>query len=141
MMLDLTEEETDALARLLSRTIDDDRYPLSPRIHTLKTVLAKIRPEPVREPLPRQRSMRHRELLAPNGNGADRLRLRLTARCAANNVATADLNKEGGAMQLPRTPLTFVVLGGLTGCYPPTPSTYAPLPALTFGDELILSAP
>jgi hypothetical protein len=52
MMLDLTEEETDALARLLSRTIDDDRYPLSPRIHTLKTVLAKIRPEPVREPLP-----------------------------------------------------------------------------------------
>ena len=30
-------------------------------------------------------------------------------------------------MQLPRTPLAFVVLGGLTGCYPPTPSTYAPL--------------
>src|SRR5205807_10177379 len=30
MMLDLTNEETDALARLLSRTIDDDRYPLSP---------------------------------------------------------------------------------------------------------------
>jgi hypothetical protein len=29
-MLDLTDEETDALARLLSRTIDDDRYPLSP---------------------------------------------------------------------------------------------------------------
>src|SRR5947209_1963361 len=52
MMLDLTEEETDALARLLSRTIDDDRYPLSPRIHTLNTVLAKIRPEPAREPLP-----------------------------------------------------------------------------------------
>jgi hypothetical protein len=32
MMLDLTEEETEALARLLSRTINDDRYPLSPRI-------------------------------------------------------------------------------------------------------------
>ena len=44
-MLDLTEEETAALARLLSRTIDDDRYPLSPRIQTLKAVLAKIRPE------------------------------------------------------------------------------------------------
>jgi hypothetical protein len=29
MMLDLTEEEIDALAKLLSRTIDDDRYPLS----------------------------------------------------------------------------------------------------------------
>jgi hypothetical protein len=27
MMLDLTDEETDALAGLLSRTIDDDRYP------------------------------------------------------------------------------------------------------------------
>jgi hypothetical protein len=52
MMLDLTDEETDALARLLSRTIDDDRYPLSPRIQSLKGILAKIRPEPVREPLP-----------------------------------------------------------------------------------------
>jgi hypothetical protein len=52
MMLDLTEEETDALAKLLSRTIDDDRYPLSPRIQRLKGILAKIRPEPVREPLP-----------------------------------------------------------------------------------------
>jgi hypothetical protein len=51
MMLDLTEEETDALAKLLSRTIDDDRYPLSPRIRTLKGILAKIRPEPMREPL------------------------------------------------------------------------------------------
>jgi len=51
-MLDLTEEETDALAKLLSRTIDDDRYPLSPRIQSLKTILAKLRPEPAREPLP-----------------------------------------------------------------------------------------
>jgi hypothetical protein len=39
MMLDLTNEETDALARLLSRTIDDDRYPLSPRIQILKDIL------------------------------------------------------------------------------------------------------
>jgi hypothetical protein len=52
MMLDLTEEETDALGKLLSRTIDDDRYPLSPRVQNLKGILAKIRPEPVREPLP-----------------------------------------------------------------------------------------
>ena len=52
MTLDLTDEETDALARLLSRTIDDDRYPLSPRIQTLKAIVAKIRPEPVHEPLP-----------------------------------------------------------------------------------------
>jgi hypothetical protein len=52
MMLDLTEEETDALTRLLSRAIDDDRYPLSPRMQTVKAILAKLRPEPVREPLP-----------------------------------------------------------------------------------------
>jgi hypothetical protein len=51
MMLDLKEEETGALAKLLSRTIDDDRYPLSPRIQNLEDILAKIRPEPVREPL------------------------------------------------------------------------------------------
>jgi len=41
-----------ALARLLTTTIDADRYPLSPRIQTLKAILAKIRPEPARQPLP-----------------------------------------------------------------------------------------
>jgi hypothetical protein len=52
MNLDLTDEETTALARLLSDTIDRDRFPLSPRVRTLKAILAKLRPEPVREPLP-----------------------------------------------------------------------------------------
>jgi hypothetical protein len=52
MTLDLSDPETDALATLLRRTIDDDRYPLSPRIQTLKAILGKIRPEPTREPLP-----------------------------------------------------------------------------------------
>jgi hypothetical protein len=52
MTLDLSDPETDALATLLRRTIDDDRFPLSPRIQTLKAILGKIRPEPVREPLP-----------------------------------------------------------------------------------------
>jgi hypothetical protein len=55
MTLDLTEGETGALASLLSRTIDDDRYPLSPRIQNSKGILAKIRPEPAREPLPPQK--------------------------------------------------------------------------------------
>ena len=32
MMLDLSDQETDALAGLRRRTIDDDRYPLSPRL-------------------------------------------------------------------------------------------------------------
>jgi hypothetical protein len=35
MTLDLSDPETDALAKLLRRTVDDDRYPLSPRIQTL----------------------------------------------------------------------------------------------------------
>jgi hypothetical protein len=68
-MLDLTEEETDALARLLSRAIDDDRYPLSARIQMLKAILAKIRPETVREPLPPLKQLRaprgRREKAAP----------------------------------------------------------------------------
>ena len=31
MQLDLNDEQTDALARLVMKTIDDDKYPLSPR--------------------------------------------------------------------------------------------------------------
>jgi hypothetical protein len=49
--LDLTEEETAALVALLTRTIMDDRYPLSPRIRALKAILAKLKPEPVHEPV------------------------------------------------------------------------------------------
>jgi hypothetical protein len=52
MTLDLSDSETHALATLLRRTIDNDRFPLSPRIQMLKAILGKIRPEPVREPLP-----------------------------------------------------------------------------------------
>ena len=48
----MTDEEDAALATALRRIIADDRYPLSPRVLTLKTVLAKLRPEPGREPLP-----------------------------------------------------------------------------------------
>jgi hypothetical protein len=53
MNLDLTDEETAALLRELDGLIDGDRYFTSPRIKTLKAIRAKIRPEPVREPLPR----------------------------------------------------------------------------------------
>jgi hypothetical protein len=52
MILDLTDEEALALIRLLRDAIDDDRYPLSPRILTLKSILAKLDPQPVREPPP-----------------------------------------------------------------------------------------
>ena len=52
MNLDLTDEETAALLRELDGLIDGDRYFMSPRIKTLRAIRAKIRPEPVREPLP-----------------------------------------------------------------------------------------
>jgi hypothetical protein len=61
MNLDLTDEETAALLRELDGLIDGDRYFMSPRIKTLRAIRAKIRPEPVREPLPpHRRNMRHR---------------------------------------------------------------------------------
>jgi len=44
MNLDLTDEETAALLRELDSLIDGDRYFLSSRIKTLKTMRAKIRP-------------------------------------------------------------------------------------------------
>jgi hypothetical protein len=43
MTLDLTDEETAALTRLLSTTIDADRFPLSPRVQVLRGILAKLR--------------------------------------------------------------------------------------------------
>ena len=52
MNLDLTDEEAAALLPELDGLIDGDRYFLSERIKTLKAIRAKIRPEPVREPLP-----------------------------------------------------------------------------------------
>jgi hypothetical protein len=50
--LDLSDDEAAALIKELHDTIDNDRYALSPRIRTLRGILAKLRPEPVREPLP-----------------------------------------------------------------------------------------
>jgi len=55
MNLDLTAEETTLLLKELDHTIENDRYPLSPRIRTLKAIRAKIRPEPKREPPPPQK--------------------------------------------------------------------------------------
>ncbi len=52
MNLELSDEVTAALTQELHDIIENDRYPFSPRICTLRGVLAKIRPEPVREPLP-----------------------------------------------------------------------------------------
>jgi hypothetical protein len=52
MNLDLSDEAAAVLTLELHNIVENDRYPFSPRIRTLKGVLAKLRPEPVREPLP-----------------------------------------------------------------------------------------
>ena len=48
----LDDEETAALIKELHDTVENDPYPFSPRIRTLRGILAKLKPEPVREPLP-----------------------------------------------------------------------------------------
>ena len=55
MHLELTDQQTEALIRELSQTIDGDRYPLSPRIRVLKEILGMMRPEPAPAPLPTRR--------------------------------------------------------------------------------------
>jgi hypothetical protein len=50
--LTLSETEAEALVRELAWIVDGDRYPLSPRIQTLRAILQKLKPEPVREPMP-----------------------------------------------------------------------------------------
>jgi hypothetical protein len=52
MKLDLTDEEATALANELDDIVRNDRYPFSPRIRTLSEIREKMRPQPVREPLP-----------------------------------------------------------------------------------------
>ena len=52
MTLDLSDEQTAALLAELDRIIRDDRYFLSPLIQTLTAIRDKLRPPPVREPLP-----------------------------------------------------------------------------------------
>jgi hypothetical protein len=53
--LDLSDDEAAALIKELHDTIHNDRYPFSERIRTLKAILAKLRPEPVPEPLSARR--------------------------------------------------------------------------------------
>jgi hypothetical protein len=52
MQPDLSDADITILANLLKSTIDNARYPLSPRVTKLREILAKLRPEPPREPLP-----------------------------------------------------------------------------------------
>jgi hypothetical protein len=50
--LDLSDDEAAALAHELHDIVENDRYPFSPRIRMLRAILAKLRPEAVRKPLP-----------------------------------------------------------------------------------------
>jgi len=68
MDLELSDAEAEALTQELADIIQNDRYPLSPRIHTLKAVFGKLRPEPVREPLP------PRKVYEPSSKGRYRRR-------------------------------------------------------------------
>jgi hypothetical protein len=52
MHLDLIDEEATALIKELADISGNDRYPFTPRIQTLRAILAKLRPEPARELLP-----------------------------------------------------------------------------------------
>ena len=66
MHLDLTDEETFALRNLLTQTIENDRYPLSPRVQVLRAILAKFgpiapaSPPPARPPAPEEREPNRR---------------------------------------------------------------------------------
>ena len=50
--LDISDNEAAALTKELADITGNDRYPFSERIRTLNAILAKLRPEPVREHLP-----------------------------------------------------------------------------------------
>jgi len=50
--LDLSDEAGAALIKELADITGNDRYAFSSRIQTLRAILAKLRPEPAREPLP-----------------------------------------------------------------------------------------
>jgi hypothetical protein len=52
MHLELSDDETAAFLKELDDVVQNARFFLSPRIQTLKAIREKIRPEPVREPLP-----------------------------------------------------------------------------------------
>jgi hypothetical protein len=46
------DDEAAALIKELHDIVENDRYPFSPRVQTLRAILAKLRPELVRKPLP-----------------------------------------------------------------------------------------
>ena len=52
MQLDLTEEESEVLLRELNAIIENDRFPLSPRVRMLRQTAAKVPGAPPEPPPP-----------------------------------------------------------------------------------------
>ena len=50
--LDLSDDQKLALIALLTRAIQSDRYPSSPRVRTLKNILVKLDTRPLEQPYP-----------------------------------------------------------------------------------------
>jgi hypothetical protein len=48
MNVDLTDAEAETLTQELAGIVNSARYPLLPRIQTLRGILARLRPEPAR---------------------------------------------------------------------------------------------
>ena len=46
MNLELSAEEVDCLTRLVRKALDEDRFPLSPRLRPLRSILGKLDPSP-----------------------------------------------------------------------------------------------
>src|SRR5215467_10843512 len=69
MTLDLSDIEIGAFATLLRHTIDDDRYPLSPRVQLLKGILGKSGPSRNERRYRRQRCTRRRASARNGGAG------------------------------------------------------------------------
>jgi hypothetical protein len=89
--LDLSDEEAAALTQELHDIVENDRYPFSPRIRTLRAILAKLRPEPVRKPLPPPK------VYAPPSKGRYRRRGFWPAFSAPRTWAAARPNVIGGS--------------------------------------------
>ena len=71
MNLDLSDEETAALANELDDVTRNDRYPFAERIRTLKAILARLQTRAGPRALAgHRRCMRHRKQRPPKGDGA-----------------------------------------------------------------------
>jgi hypothetical protein len=70
MNVELNDEQAAALIQgKLHDIIESDPYPFSPRIRTLRAVLEKLAPLPVREPLPPPKQYAPREPPEPKDGG------------------------------------------------------------------------